>query len=251
MNELYHIGFPENPHAEYAILTGDPGRVEKIAQYLENAEFYSSNREYTAYLGKLSGASVLVISTGMGGASTAICVEELYQTGVKTFLRVGTCGGMQNDIMGGDLVIATSAIRMEGTTKEYVPIEYPATADFRVVTALEQAAKNLNINHHIGIVQSKDSFYGQHSPERMPIGYELQDKWNAWIKAGCLASEMECAALFVVSGILRARSGAVLSVVWNQERAKQGLPNPEVLDTESAILTAVEAMKLLILQDNV
>ena len=249
MQEYYHIGFEKEHGARYAILPGDPGRVEKIAAYLDNAEFFSQNREYTAYLGELDGEKVLVISTGMGGPSTAIGVEELVKSGVDTFVRIGTCGAMQDEIIGGDIVIATGAIRMEGTTREYVPIEFPAVANLDVTNALVSAAKNLKKTYHAGIVQCKDSFYGQHSPDSMPVGYELNNKWQAWIKAGCLASEMESAALFIVAQTRRVRAGSVFSVVWNQERAAKGLSNPEVHDTSAAIETAVEAVRLLIKED--
>jgi len=234
--------------AGYVILPGDPGRVEKIARHLDEPRFYAQNREYTTWLGKLSGQTVMVMSTGMGGPSTAIAVEELYKTGVHTFIRVGTCGGMADDVIGGNVVIATGAIRQDGTSKEYVPIEFPAIANISVTNALIQGAKNLGIPWHAGVVQCKDSFYGQHSPDRMPLGYELKDKWQAWIKAGCLASEMESATLYIVAQILGARAGCVLNVVWNQERAAKGMSNPEVHDTEIAIRTAVEALRLLIEQ---
>jgi uridine phosphorylase len=246
MEALYHIGFDDSHRARYAILPGDPGRVETIAAYLDNPRFYHQNREYTAWLGEINGQPVLVMSTGMGGPSTAIAVEELYMTGVRTFVRIGTCGGMQTEVLGGDVVVATAAVRMEGTTREYVPIEYPAVADIGVTNALIKAAKNLGLPHHAGVVQCKDSFYGQHSPGRMPAGYELENKWNAWIKAGCLASEMESATLFIVAQVLRARAGCVLSTVWNQERARQGLSNPECHDPVRAIRAAVEAVRLLI-----
>jgi len=255
MEKMYHVDFDDSHGASYAILPGDPGRVEKIASYLENPRFYHQNREYTAWLGELSpkaggaGKTVMVMSTGMGGPSTAIAVEELFQTGVKNFIRVGTCGGMALPVTGGDLVIATAAIRMEGTTKEYVPVEFPAVAHLDVSNALIEAAKKLSARWHAGIVQCKDSFYGQHSPERMPSGGELMAKWDAWIKAGCLASEMESSALFIVSQILGARAGCVLNVVWNQERERNGLPNPNCHDTSLAIKTAVEAIRILIERD--
>ena len=248
--KTYHIGINAGHGVKYAILPGDPGRVEAIAEYLDNPEFLAFNREYKSYIGELSGEKVIVMSTGMGGPSAAIGVEELYSLGVDTFIRVGTCGGMQKESPGGDLIIATGAIRMEGTTKEYAPIEFPAVSDFEVTSALKSAAEKSGINYHTGIVQSKDSFYGQHSPERMPVGYELKNKWQAWIAAGCLASEMESAALFVVSSCLRARAGAVLACVWNQERENAGLSNPEVLDTGNAVRVAVEALKELINKDN-
>lgn len=249
MEKLYHVDFDDSHGAKYAILPGDPGRVEIIARELQSPRFFHQNREYTTWLGELSGERVLVMSTGMGGPSTAIAVEELYSTGVRTFVRVGTCGGMQREIIGGDVVVATGAIRMEGTTREYVPIEFPAVADLAVTNALVKAAEQLSLPCHTGIVQCKDSFYGQHNPDRMPQGAELSRKWEAWIAANCLASEMESATLYIVSQILRARAGCVLSVVWNQERAKAGLSNPEEHDSTAAIKVAVSAVKSLIEQD--
>ncbi|MCL2760017.1 MAG: uridine phosphorylase [Treponema sp.] len=246
MEKQYHIGFDDTHGAKYAILPGDPGRVEKIASYLDNPRFFCQNREYTTWLGEISGKTVMVISTGMGGPSTAIAVEELYKTGVRDFIRVGTCGGIALPVTGGDIVIATGAIRQEGTTREYVPIEFPAVANLEITNALVEAAKKLNQKWHAGVVQCKDSFYGQHSPDRMPAAFELNDKWEAWKKAGCLASEMESATLYIVSQILGARAGCVLNVVWNQEREKAGMPNPHCHDTEAAIKTAVEAVRLLI-----
>lgn len=246
MKTMYHIGFDDSHAAKYAILPGDPGRVESIAALLDAPRFYHQNREYTTWLGSLEGETVLVMSTGMGGPSTAIGVEELCQTGVRTLIRVGTCGGMQTEVIGGDLVVATGAVRMEGTSREYAPIEYPAVADLTVTNALARAARALGYPCHTGVVHCKDSFYGQHSPERMPVGDELQYKWRAWIKAGCLASEMESAALFIVAQTLRVRAGCVLTAVWNQERARQGLSNPETHDSSSAIRTAVEAVRALI-----
>ena len=246
MEKMYHIGLDDSHGARYAILPGDPGRVEKIAGYLDNPRFLGQNREYTTWIGELSGEKVLVMSTGMGGPSTAIGVEELYQTGVDTMIRVGTCGGMAEAVMGGDLVIANGAIRMEGTSKEYVDLAFPAVADFDVTAALRQSAKELGARFHLGIVQCKDSFYGQHSPERMPCGKELEEKWEMWIKAGCLASEMESAALYIVAQVLGVRAGCILNTVWNQERKKKGLSDPHCHDTTLAIRAAVHAVELLI-----
>jgi uridine phosphorylase len=250
MEKQYHIGFDSSHGALYAILPGDPGRVEKISAYLENPRFFCQNREYTTWLGELSGRTVMIISSGMGGPSTAIAIEELFITGVRNFIRVGTCGGMALPVMGGDIVIATGSIRMDGTTKEYVPLEFPAVANLDITNTLVEAAKKLNLKWHTGIVHCKDSFYGQHSPDRMPSGYELNDKWNAWIKAGCLASEMESSTLYIVSQILGARAGCVLNVVWNQEREKSGMTNPQSHDTEPAIRTAIEAVRILIERDS-
>ena len=249
MDKMYHIGIDDQHGAKYAIIPGDPGRVEKIAAHLDNARFYHQNREYTTWIGTLENEPVIVMSTGIGGPSASIAVEELYQSGIRNFIRVGTCGAMQPEIIGGDLVIATGAIRMEGTSKEYMPIEFPAVANLDVTNALVASAKRLGFTYHAGIVQCKDSFYGQHNPERMPVGYELMNKWRAWIAGGCLASEMESAALFVLSSVLHVRAGCILAVAWNQERARLGMDNPEVHDTESAIQVAVDAVRSLILAD--
>ena len=249
MEKMYHVGFDDTHGAKYVILPGDPGRVEKIAQFLDEPHFYCQHREYTTWLGKVDGETVMVMSTGMGGPSTAIGVEECYKTGVRTFIRIGTTGGINLKVMGGDLVIANSAIRMEGTSKEYAPIEFPAVADLDVTNALVAAAKQKNFTHHTGVVQCKDAFYGQHEPEKMPAGYELINKWNAWRMLGCLASEMESAALFVVAAKLGVRAGSCFLVVANQEREKLGLENPVVRDTDMAVQVAVSAVRNLIRED--
>ena len=226
MKPMYHIGFDDSHKAKYAILPGDPGRVERIAALLDEPRFFHQNREYTTWLGSLEGENVLVMSTGMGGPSTAIGVEELCQTGVRTLIRVGTCGGMQTEVIGGDLVVATGAVRMEGTSREYAPIEYPAVADLTVTNALAQAARTLGFPCHTGVVHCKDSFYGQHSPERMPVGDELQYKWRAWIKAGCLASEMESAALFIVAQALRVPLAPCLPRCGTRSAPAPAFPTP-------------------------
>ena len=242
----YHIGLKEGDVGEYVILPGDPKRCEKIAKYFDNAKLVADRREFTTYTGYLNGVKVSVTSTGIGGPSASIAMEELVKVGAKYFIRVGTCGGMDLDVKSGDLVIATGAIRMEGTSKEYAPIEFPAVANYDIVTALINSAKKLNLPYHVGVVECKDSFYGQHSPELMPVNYELQNKWNAWLKLGCLASEMESAALFIVASFLKVKVGSIFLVVANQEREKLGLENPVAHDTELAIKTAVEAIKNLI-----
>ena len=247
--EQYHIGLNVGDVGEYVIMPGDPKRCDKIAEYFEDAKLVADRREYTTYTGFLNGVKVSVTSTGIGGPSASIALEELVNIGAKTFIRVGTCGGIHTDVKGGDIVIATGAIRMEGTTREYAPIEFPAVANLDVVNSLVQAAKNLGHEYHTGVVQCKDSFYGQHSPEKMPVNYELLNKWEAWKRMGCLASEMESAALFIVGSFLRVKVGSVFLVVANQEREKLGLENPVVHDTDMAIKTAVEALKILIEND--
>ncbi len=248
-NEQYHIGLVDGDVGRYVILPGDPKRCKKIAEYFDDAKLVADRREFVTYTGYLNGEKVSVTSTGIGGPSASIAMEELVNVGADTFIRVGTCGGMDINVKGGDIVIATGAIRMEGTSKEYAPIEFPAVANLEITNSLVQSAKNLNYEYHTGVVQCKDSFYGQHTPEKMPVCYELMNKWEAWKKLGCLASEMESAALFIVASLLKVRVGSVFLTVANQEREKQGLENPVVHDTDKAIKTAIEALKILISQD--
>lgn len=249
VNRQYHIQVAKGEVGRYVILPGDPKRCVKIAQYFDNPVLIADNREYITYTGTLDGVKVSVTSTGIGGPSASIAMEELYRCGADTFVRIGTCGGMQTEIKSGDIVIATAAVRMEGTSREYAPIEYPAVANLDVTNALVEAAKEKGFIYHTGVVQSKDSFYGQHEPEAMPVGYELINKWEAWKRMGCLASEMESAALFIVAGKLRARMGSCLLVLANQEREKLGLENPVVHETDMAIRVAVEAIRRMIKED--
>ena len=245
----YHIQVAEGEVGKYVIMPGDPKRCAKIAQYLDDAVLVADNREYVTYTGTLDGVKVSVTSTGIGGPSAAIAMEELYRCGADTFIRIGTCGGMQKEVKSGDVVVATGAIRMEGTSKEYAPIEFPALANLDVSNALVLAAKKRNYAYHTGVVQSKDSFYGQHEPDLKPVGYELVNKWNAWVSLGCLASEMESAALFIVASSLKVRCGACFLVIANQEREKLGLENPVVLDTDMAIQVAIDGIRNLIKED--
>lgn len=243
---LYHIQVAPGEVGRYVILPGDPKRCVKIAQYFDDPVKIADSREFVTYTGTLCGEKVSVTSTGIGGPSASIAMEELVQAGADTFIRIGTCGGMDIDVKGGDVVIATGAIRMEGTSREYAPIEFPAVADFDVVNALVSSAKELGASYHTGVVECKDSFYGQHSPETKPVSYELLNKWDAWLKLGTKASEMESAALFTVASALKVRCGSAFLVVANQERAKAGLDNPLVHDTDLAVRVGVNALKNLI-----
>lgn len=245
----YHIQVGKGDVGRYVILPGDPKRCALIAKYLDSPVLMADNREYVTYTGTLDGVKVSVTSTGIGGPSASIAMEELVMSGADTFIRIGTSGGMDLEVKSGDLVIANGAIRAEGTSREYAPIEFPAVPDFDVTNALVRAAKELKMPYHVGVVQCKDSFYGQHSPETKPAGYELLNKWDAWVKLGCKASEMESAALFIVASSLKVRAGSVLLVLANQERAKQGLENPIVHDTDAAIRVAIEAVRELIQKD--
>lgn len=245
----YHLQIRKGDVGRYVILPGDPKRCGKIAKYLENPKLIADNREFMTYTGFLDGEKVSVTSTGIGGPSASIALEELIHCGADTFIRVGTCGGMALDVQGGDLLVATGAIRAEGTSRQYAPIEFPAIADPAVVYALARAAKKLGKKCHLGIVQSKDSFYGQFEPETMPVGDRLMKNWDAWMQLGCKASEMEAAALFIVASTRGVRIGSDYLVMGNQERDKRGMENHIMHDTDEAIHVAVEAMRLLIQED--
>lgn len=245
----YHTGVGPEDIGKYVIMPGDPKRCSKIAEYFDNAKLVADVREYVTYTGFLDGEKVSVTSTGIGGPSASIAIDELAKCGAHTFIRIGTCGGMQENVLGGDVVIANGAIRMEGTSREFAPIEYPAVPDVYVLNALMSSAEELNIPHHVGVVQCKDSFFGQHEPEIMPVSYELENKWQAWLRMGCLASEMESAALFIAGSFLRVRVGSCFLVVANQERAKKGLENKQAHDTDIAIKVAVEALRKMIKMD--
>jgi len=245
----YHIGCAVGDVGRYCILPGDPGRCAAIASYFDGAVHVTQNREFNTYTGTLLGEKVSVVSTGIGGPSAAIAMEELVAIGSDTFIRVGTCGGIHLDVQSGDVVIATGAVRHEGTSREYAPLEFPAVSDYATLSALVDAAKAEEKRWHAGVVQCKDSFYGQHSPHRMPVFNELEEKWEAWKRLGVLASEMESAALFTVAAALGVRCGSVFHVIWNQEREKAGLDQKESHDTDAAIRLAVEGLKLLISRD--
>lgn len=286
VSKQYHTQVGIGDVGRYVLMPGDPKRCAKIARYFDNAEQVADSREYVTWTGTLDGVMVSATSSGIGGPSTAIAMEELSLCGVDTFIRVGTCGGIQPEVKSGDLVIATGAVRMEGTSREYAPIEFPSVANLQVTNALIAAAKKLGFadgketdpaagmlrdsevsaetsaedrernekpvlvpSYHVGVVQCKDSFFGQHEPEKMPVYYELLNKWEAWKRMGCLASEMESAAMFIVAAKLRARAGTCLLVVANQERRKLGLYNPIVHDTDQTIRTGIEAIRALIRAD--
>ena len=245
----FHIQCVEGDVGRYVLLPGDPGRCEAIARHFDNPVHVGMNREYNVWTGTLLGEKVSVCSTGIGGPSAAIAMEELVKIGADTFIRVGTCGGIDLNVKPGDVVVATASIRFEHTSLEYAPIEFPAVGDFDVISALKSASEELGFNTHAGVVHCKDSFYGQHSPESSPVYYELLQKWESWKRLGVKASEMESAALYVVAAALGVRCGSSFHAVWNQEREKAGLFMPMTEDTSGAIKVGIEAMKKLILKD--
>ena len=245
----YHIHCNKGDVGRYVFLPGDPGRCQSIASYFDNPVHIGMNREYNIYTGTMLGQKVSVCSTGIGGPSASIAMEELAAIGADTFIRVGTCGGIAMDVLPGDVVVATGAIRYEHTSLEYAPIEFPAVPDFDVTAALKAASESLGYRTHTGVVQCKDAFYGQHSPEKSPVYYDLLQKWESWKRLGVKASEMESAALFVVAAALGVRCGSCFHAVWNQEREKAGLVMPMTEDTTGAVKVGIEAMKRIIAAD--
>jgi uridine phosphorylase len=245
----YHIQLKPGDVGRYVFLPGDPGRCEKIAAFFDDPQFVVQNREFTTYTGTLLGEKVSVVSTGIGCPSAAIAVEELIKIGADTFIRVGTSGGIQPETKTGDVAIVTGAIRDEGTTLQYLPIEFPAVADIDVTLALREAAEKLELPYHLGVTQSKDSFYGEVEPDRMPVADQLHGRWKAWVEGGAICSEMESAAIFILASIHRKRAGGVMMMVGEGE----GLPNTEadkeLFHGDRAIRTAIEAVKILIERD--
>ncbi len=211
----YHIACAPGDVGRYVLLPGDPGRVPLIASFLENAQKVAQHREYTTYTGWLDGEKVSVTSTGIGGPSTAIAVEELVRIGADTFVRVGTAGPMQPFMRPDDLVVVTAAVRDEGTARQYMPEAFPAMADLDVAECLRQACRAAGVRFHVGLSHSKDSFYGEVEPQRMPVADQLARDWKAWVQGGVLCSEMESATLFVVSSVLRKRAGGLMVAVGN------------------------------------
>jgi uridine phosphorylase len=235
----YHIQLERGDVGKYVLLPGDPGRCEPISRLFDNPRHVATNREYVTYTGTLDGVPVSVTSTGIGCPSAAIALEELVRCGADTFIRVGTSGHIQKDIHSGELAIISAAIRDEGTSRHYMPIEFPAIADIDVVLALQAAAKKNGAVHRTGITQSKDSFYGQHEPERMGVAKDLLERWKAWEIGGALCSEMEASALFVIASMLRVRAGGVMMV-----HGKEPMPPLDIL-----LETAVQGLREIIAAD--
>ncbi len=249
----FHLHIKEGDVGRYVLLPGDPGRCEKIARYFDDAHFVAQNREYTTWTGSLLGEKVSVVSTGIGCPSAAIAVEELVEVGADTLIRVGSSGSMQPDVHTGDIVVVTASIRDEGTTRHYLPLEFPAVAQLDVVNALRAGAKTLGVRHHCGISQSKDSFYGEVERTRMPMAAALEERWNAWVAGGAVCSEMESSILFMLGSLYRKRAGGVMLVINEFELGEESEADPNKhmneFDPDLVIRVAVEGLKNLIRED--
>lgn len=252
MEKTLHIKLSNKDVGKYAFVPGDPGRCELIANYLESPKKIMQNREYTSFEGYLEGQKIIVTSTGIGGPSTAICIEELNKCGVDTFIRIGTCASTNKAVSKGDIVIVNGAVRMEGTGLHYLPLEFPAIPDYTIMKKLEHHALNLGYNTHVGISITKDSFFTQIEPQKKPVAAMLIDKWNAYVKGGAVCTAMEEATLFLVANALSVRAGSVLVSATNYENkvsndiSASGYPINHI---DKAIKVGIETMRAIILED--
>lgn len=233
-----HIRCCSKEAAEYAILPGDPARVDRVKTFLEDPIDIAFNREFKSCTGFYKGIKVMVISTGIGGASTGIVVEELKNIGVKTLIRIGSSGALQPKIKLGDLIIANGAVRDEGTSKAYVEESYPAVPDIDVLISLIQSAKELGFNYYCGKIRSHDSFYTD--------AEQKIDKY--WSEKGILGADMESAALFVIGGLRNLKTASILNVVVESDGNLAGINNyvngesVTALGEKKEILTVLEAI---------
>ncbi|HXZ98868.1 MAG TPA: nucleoside phosphorylase [Candidatus Binatia bacterium] len=245
----YHLQAEPGDVGAYVLLPGDPARCRRIAERLEGPRQVAANREFTTFSGSLDGVPVSVTSTGIGGPSTAIAVEELVKLGASTLVRVGTCGSLGARLEAGDVVIVQAAARGEGTTSHYAPTGFPAVADLDVTLALREAARAAGFRHRVGVVLTNDAFYAEMEPESFPMEAEIRERWRAWARAGCLAAEMESATLLTVAAVRGVRAGAVLAVIDEASAGLLGLPDAGGLPIDPAIDTAVAGLRRLIAAD--
>ena len=243
----YHVGLARGEVGEYVLVPGDPGRTPMIAKYLDDAREVAFSREYRTFTGKVAGVPVSTISSGMGGPSVAIAIEELSELGVHTFLRVGTCGAAQPEIKMGDLVIATGSVRSEGTPNGYVPLEYPAVPSLEVVNSLVESAKSAGAPHHLGIIRSVDALYSDLVPDRMPRSRQLKEELEMWSRAGVLGNDMESSTFFVVAQLRRLRAGTVNLCVDELAAGEIHHVDPSFMDR--MLKVAVDAIRRLIEKD--
>jgi len=211
MKKMHHLQIIPGQIGEFVIMPGDPGRCHLIAEHLENPQLIAKSREYTTYTGKYKGLIVSVTSTGMGCPSAAIALEELIMSGAKYFIRLGTTGALQKNINLGDIIIPTSAVRLEGTSVEYIPIEFPAIADIDIVDALIKVTHNKNKKFHTGIIMSHDAFY-KGSVFADP---DFLKREQVWIDSNVLSVENESSALFTIGYIRKVKVGTILTAVAN------------------------------------
>ncbi|KTF13109.1 uridine phosphorylase [Pseudoalteromonas sp. H105] len=250
MEKVFHLGLTRNDlqGATLAIVPGDPDRSARISEHLENPHCLVRTREFHAYLGTLSGQSVVVCSTGIGGPSTSIAVEELAQLGIETFLRIGTTGAIQPHINEGDILISQASVRLDGASQHFAPLSYPAVSDFFATQAMVAACNNLDIDFHIGITASSDTFYPGQERYDTYSGYvpkAFQGSCEEWQKLGVMNYEMESATLFTMCAALGLKAACVAGVLVN--RTRQEIPNVDHGEIErKSVAVVLEAAKVLL-----
>jgi len=247
--KMLHIALDEDQISKYVFLPGSPERVLRIAAHLDDSRKIAQNREHTTYEGYIDGVRVLVTSTGMGGPSAIICLEELSKLGADTFIRIGTCASVSPKVERGDIVIPNGAVRMEGTSSHFLPMEYPAVPDYFLVQKLIDAASELGYNYNVGVTITKDSFYTQTEPETRPIGPELIFRWNAYEKGGATSTSMECAPLFIAGGSLGLRVASVMVSATNYKNYSNDAKTYPADTEKLAIINGIEGMRKVIQED--
>ncbi|MBV7316958.1 uridine phosphorylase [Shewanella sp. NIFS-20-20] len=251
MADVFHLGLTKQmlDGASLAIVPGDPERVKRIAETMDKPVFLASHREYTSYLGYLNGQAVVVCSTGIGGPSTSIAVEELAQLGVTTFLRVGTTGAIQPHVNVGDVIVTQASVRLDGASLHFAPMEFPAVADFSCTTAMVAACRDAGLEPHIGITASSDTFYpGQERYDTVSgrVTRRFKGSMQEWQDMGVLNYEMESATLFTMCASQGWRAACVAGVIVN--RTQQEIPDEASMKkTEShAVNIVVDAARKLL-----
>ena len=247
--KMLHINLAPGEVGRYAIVPGDPARCEVIAAQLDGARFVTQKREHTTWQGTLDGELITVTSTGMGGPSTAICVEELRKCGCDTFIRVGTGASTSKSVGKGDVVVVNGAVRMEGTGRHYLPMEYPAVPTYAILKLLEESAAALGFSPVVGVGITKDSFYTQAEPETKPVREELIWRWNSYVRGGAVITSMEEAPLFLIGSSIGARTGSVLvsATDFDDGVSKKNSADVYPVDfIQKPIQAAIEALRRLI-----
>jgi uridine phosphorylase len=252
MGEVYHLGLNKKKikNATYAILTGDPGRVPNIAErFSNNHEEIAFNREFRTFLVEYSKVPIVIISTGIGGSSASIVMDELASIGVKTLIRIGTSGSIQDYIKAGNVVITTGSVRLDGASLHYAPIEYPATANYEVINALVNAAKATNVKFHTGITVSTATFYPGQERYDSFLGYvikSLQGSKEEWRKLNVLNYEMESATILTLANVFGLRAGCVTGIVAEREMSEKITRKALMQGEENSIIVGVGAIKNLV-----
>jgi uridine phosphorylase len=248
---MSHLRVAPGDIGRYVFLPGSPERAAKIGARFEGGVKLAQHREFTTFAGTLDGVAVAVTSTGVGGPSAAIAMEELVRCGADTFVRVGSCGSLSPVVRKHDIVVVNAAVRMEGTSRSYLPLEFPAVADHRTIGHLEAAARQLDYRYTVGITITKDAFFAQTDPETLPYAPDVIHRWKAYLAGGAVVTSMEEAALFIVAASRGVACGSVLIAANNADGSdpdESDVYGPEGSESR-AIDVGIAAMRRIIAED--